>query len=277
MESISVNKNGLNFQVLEDDPQKIRFWKKLSGDDWEPQTFEVFNRFLDKNKSYLDIGAWIGPTVLYGAGLAKHVYAFEPDRVAFGKLIQNVAQNKELAQKITCLNLAVSTSRSKLKLYMKSSSGDSMSSLLERSEASEFYEVEALHINDVAKQHNLKEINFVKVDIEGGEYTLIPSMAGFLKDTGATLFLSMHLPFLSQELHRKTSKSMFGIKLPQIVVKANVFLKRKLITYKLLQSLSFYKHIYDVAGNELSLMEILKDKKYDGFYELIFTHEKWNK
>lgn len=53
---------------------------------WEITTFEVFDKYLDKDKYYIDIGAWIGPTVLYAAQKTKRVIAFEPDNIAFNAL-----------------------------------------------------------------------------------------------------------------------------------------------------------------------------------------------
>lgn len=49
-------------------PEYFFFWKNKS---WERNTQKIFDKFLDSNHSYIDIGAWIGPTVLYGAQIAK--------------------------------------------------------------------------------------------------------------------------------------------------------------------------------------------------------------
>ena len=50
------------------------FWRRVGSGLWEPQTFEVFERFLRPDRSYVDIGAWIGPTVLYGAMLSRRAH-----------------------------------------------------------------------------------------------------------------------------------------------------------------------------------------------------------
>ncbi len=75
------------------DPYHSKFWRKASSGTWEPETFAVLDRFLDRAHDYLDIGAWIGPTVLYGARKARHVWCFEPDPEAFRALVWNVELN----------------------------------------------------------------------------------------------------------------------------------------------------------------------------------------
>ena len=62
------------------------------------------------------MGAWIGPTVLYGCQNAKFCYAIEPDPVAFRQLKNNVDLNPSLISRISFSNSCVigSTDRSYL-------------------------------------------------------------------------------------------------------------------------------------------------------------------
>src|SRR6267143_3643123 len=85
---LQINKNGRHFVV---NPEKdYFFWRDLQKGKWEPSTFTIFDKFLNKQHSYIDIGAWWGPTVLYGCQLARHCYAVEPDPIAFQELKNNV-------------------------------------------------------------------------------------------------------------------------------------------------------------------------------------------
>ncbi len=68
------------------DPYHSKFWRRATSGQWEPETLAVLRDHLDRDHDYLDIGAWIGPTVLYGARKARHVWCFEPDPVAFRHL-----------------------------------------------------------------------------------------------------------------------------------------------------------------------------------------------
>jgi hypothetical protein len=39
------------------------FWQEVAKGTWESDTFAIFDRFLGRQHSCLDIGAWIGPTL----------------------------------------------------------------------------------------------------------------------------------------------------------------------------------------------------------------------
>ena len=54
------------------------FWKDIYG-DWKKDMFEVFDRYLSKDKVFIDIGTWITPTAMYGSRKSKHIYAFATD------------------------------------------------------------------------------------------------------------------------------------------------------------------------------------------------------
>jgi FkbM family methyltransferase len=71
----------------------------------------VLSFFLEgrPTAAYIDFGAWIGPTALYAAHFLHHVYALEPDPMAFSALTANVQRNLHLAQHIEtffeCINI----------------------------------------------------------------------------------------------------------------------------------------------------------------------------
>jgi FkbM family methyltransferase len=56
-----------------------KFYRKLAAGSWEPRTFEVLGRNLDRDTVYVDIGAWIGVTPFWACQTAKAVIALEPD------------------------------------------------------------------------------------------------------------------------------------------------------------------------------------------------------
>ena len=45
------------------DPYHTTFWRKAAAGRWEPETLAVLAECLSRDADYLDIGAWIGPTV----------------------------------------------------------------------------------------------------------------------------------------------------------------------------------------------------------------------
>jgi len=184
--------HGRSFTVR-DDPEDREFWDLVTPGKWEPQTFRVFDRFLDAEHSYIDVGAWIGPTVLYGAQLAKRCYALEPDPLAFGKLLQNLALNPGLAVSVaqTCLERYSGTVR----LGNRSRLGDSVSSRL-FANADVTWESSSVTIEDYVRQFDIRDCSFIKMDIEGGEFELIPAMTTWLRENRPTLYLSVHPQFV---------------------------------------------------------------------------------
>ena len=96
---IKIEKNGKTFFV--NSSNNASFWASMQVGVWEPETFKIFDIFLDKNHSYVDLGAWIGPTVLYGCQNAKFCYAIEPDPVALKQLKNNEDLNPNLISRIS--------------------------------------------------------------------------------------------------------------------------------------------------------------------------------
>jgi tRNA/tmRNA/rRNA uracil-C5-methylase (TrmA/RlmC/RlmD family) len=61
---------------------------------WEQDTFHILEYYKDLEKDiYIDIGAWIGPTVLYSANIYNRVIAIEPDPIAIERLEENIKVN----------------------------------------------------------------------------------------------------------------------------------------------------------------------------------------
>ncbi|SDW43423.1 methyltransferase, FkbM family [Marininema mesophilum] len=255
---VSISKRNAHFNVLFH-PKNSWIWNDIHRNNWEEYTFDIFDRFLSSDHTYLDIGAWIGPTVLYAAQIAKHVYAVEPDPVAFGELTTNFSLNSAISSRITLINSALSTKTGMTHLYSRHSFGDSVSSLIPTI-SDQSCIVECITIADLIRKYSIKDLNFVKIDIEGGEYLLIPHLREFLETEKPTLYLSLHPLFLKQNISRKC-RDKTEIR--------NYFNK---ITKNMIDSLHMYKYKYDNYGNIIE-DEVLLGREQNG--EFIFTNERW--
>jgi FkbM family methyltransferase len=139
---------------------------------------------LTRNTKFLDIGAWIGPTGLTAAAIGARVVAFEPDPVAYKHLLANIALNPELAGQIEVHNAAAWISDGQRRLGSgRFGFGDSMSSFATESENGVIVQTV-----DVAKLHG----DFVKIDVEGAEYDIIPRAASTLLKNRPPLLLATH-------------------------------------------------------------------------------------
>ena len=207
-----------------------RFWSRYAQGRWESHTFRLFDRFLDSRHSYVDIGAWIGPTVLYAAQLAAHTYAIEPDPTAFSILKSNVRLNPLLAEKISLFNGALHPTSGTVELGACSSFGDSMSSV-HFAGSSPTVTVDALSLEDLVDRYGISDCSLIKMDIEGGETGLLPSMKTFLKSQKPALMVSLH-PFW----------------FPDFTLDCEA----------ILDTLSVYAHLYDKKGSEVTAQGLRK-------------------
>lgn len=191
---LGVELNGARWWANDDEA----FWERVGRGDWEPLTFAAFDRFIDPDRTYIDIGAWIGPTVLYAARRAHRCVALEPDPAAFARLSRNVALNPDLVDRIALLPLCLASVDAPVRLGNRTSSegGDSMSSLLFAQEAVG-WEVQGVTFERLLRQTGAQDCSFLKIDIEGGEFDLLPAMAESLAALRPTVHLSLHPRFLS--------------------------------------------------------------------------------
>lgn len=168
------------------------FWKIFADGSWEPGTFRIFDKFLDKNKDMLDIGAWIGPTALYASSRAKRVFAFEPDAVAYFNLIKNLAFNK--LTNVIPYPIAVSNEWKGINFGHRTAAGDSMSS--------ELWGTGDMQVAAAAFDALVGDIEpgFIKIDIEGGEKYIFDSAGLELERVKPTIHLSLHTPWHLDDL-----------------------------------------------------------------------------
>jgi FkbM family methyltransferase len=208
------------------------FWEQCSSGGWESETFAIFKRFIDDEHSYVDIGAWIGPTLLYGCQLAKRAYGIEPDPIAFAELKENIACNRPLTDNVRLFNLCITAVSGKVAFGSRGEGGDSQSSLL-FSDKRTRWTVDGLKFEDFMQENGIDDCNFIKIDIEGGEYEVLSTMKAYLRKHRPTVYLSLHPCFLGG-----VAEGAFGEK----IINAPIRLKN---TFRLMWCLRFYRHFYD--------------------------------
>ena len=211
------------FVTGHDAPGAKNFWDSVQKGDWERETYGIFDQFMDKEHSYIDIGAWIGPTVLYGCQVAKHCYAIEPDNIAFKILVENINLNLGLKSKISLFNGCISNVSGDVKLGTKANFGDCESSITLAEPRSHLI-VKSLTLEDFVEMNDIRDCNFIKMDIEGGESLVLPNSKTYLQKNTPTLFLSLH-PFLFRD-REQDSKQIIDV-------------------------LKTYKHLYLLDGRHL--------------------------
>jgi FkbM family methyltransferase len=170
------------------------FWEKVAQGIWEPATVRVLETVLTPASTHIDVGAWIGPTVLLAATRADHVLAFEPDPVAYAELERNVALNPDLASRVDLRREALFDRGSVMRMASNSDHlGDSGTSLVHRDVTRrETVNVRTLDARQVAAEPAFAACDLIKIDIEGAEYVAVPRLAQWLRRRQPVLLLGLH-------------------------------------------------------------------------------------
>src|SRR3989339_1182077 len=197
MNTLFVNKNGVILRVLKTEHEQ--FWNSLARSEWEQETFAIFDKFITKEFTYLDIGAWIGPTLLYAAHFAKEAYGFEPDPIAFNELCENLKLNPNL-DNVKIYRTLIGNTNGEVWLGNRFKGGDSQGSILFANERTR-WSANSIRLEDVVQREKIQSPLFIKIDVEGGEYSLVPSLTKFFKKIRPIVYLSLHGSFLSMSLY----------------------------------------------------------------------------
>jgi FkbM family methyltransferase len=186
----------LNGEPFRLDPYHSKFWRKAAAGDWEPETFSLLDRYLSPTSDYLDIGAWIGPTVLYGARKARHVWCFEPDPTAFRHLAWNLDLND--IHNVSAFGVALSDKFGVARMAsVRGEPGDSTSSLLH--DGAHGSDALTIAWDQFEAANDLSAVSLVKMDIEGAEFFVLPTLLPWLQRQRPTLYLSLHSPLLDEQ------------------------------------------------------------------------------
>jgi FkbM family methyltransferase len=201
---IQIHKFGVDFTVTPSTPSLDDFWRNIYQSSWETETFRDILPHLDKNKTFIDIGAWQGPISLVAQHFSKRCLCFEPDPDAYKYLIQNVNANN--FTNIVCENKAVS-SQSSLNIGADELGGG-VSSFTKQTNS---IKCETISIEEIFKKYKLEQddISVIKIDIEGYECELLKDP--FWKTLNVNLHISLHgLFFQDKSKYFNDLREFFG-------------------------------------------------------------------
>ena len=182
---IQLTKSGVDFKVTPSTPELDNFWQNIYQTMWETETFNQIIPYLDKNKTFIDIGAWQGPISLVAQQYSKQCLCFEPDPMAYKYLIQNVEANN--FKNIICENAAVS-SESVLNIGATELGGGVTSF----TKADNSIACKTISIKQIFDKYQLTEddVSVIKIDIEGYECKLLKDP--FWKTLNVNMHISLH-------------------------------------------------------------------------------------
>ena len=194
------------------DEERGEFWDQMQSGRWEATTLAAYEENLTPRTTFVDIGGWIGPTALFAASVARRVISLEPDPVAADLFHKNLALNPELAPKIEIIQKAIHSGTGTVRLGARTGRGDSMSSVL-FSNSSDHWDVPTITPLNIANMVRGDDDVFIKVDIEGGEYNVLPEFSPLAQLPNVKFLIAFHPKFLP-------SKSLWSLRAAALTAKA---------------------------------------------------------
>ena len=169
------------------------FWPEFAG-GWEPQPANFFERYIDPEREYLDIGGWVGPTAMLATACgARHCTIVEPNPANFFNIL--VTQfNNNLLDRWTLVNACVSSEIGRAiigpieGISRKSSATNIMNPDKGGAEIISFKLLDLLD----------RDYSLVKIDIEGAECFIIKDMLEIAK-SDTVVWFSIHPPFVNDK------------------------------------------------------------------------------
>jgi FkbM family methyltransferase len=179
----TVSKFGKSFDVVESELNS-KFWSDHYA-GWENSTFDFIIPRLDKDKTFIDIGSWIGPISLVASQFSKQCICFEPDGIAHDEFKQNIELNN--IKNIHLENAAVS-------IHPEIELGCDVlgQSITRDSCKTNVIKCKCFSIKDILDKYNLSEqdISVIKIDVEGHETELLKDKT--LWDLNVPMHISFH-------------------------------------------------------------------------------------
>jgi FkbM family methyltransferase len=144
--------------------------------EYEPAITNVISKIVRKDDICFDVGANIGwYTTLLQTLIGKHgsVHAFEPVPSSFRTLKANTALNKN-TDKVILNEFALGDQEKEINIYNSATLPDGHASI-SKNENSDFevIPIKMKTADDYVETHNINEVNFIKLDIEGAELFML--------------------------------------------------------------------------------------------------------
>jgi FkbM family methyltransferase len=159
---------------------KVITYRVMADGLWEENETHWVSQFVGEGDTFVDIGANVGYFTLVASRLVGengHVYAFEPDPVAFSILQRNVRLNG--LDNVTLEQKAVSNEPGSIQLFL-SEENKGNHQIYETEEKRLAIDVEAVPLDDYFRDYD-GDIDFIKIDTQGAEGVIVQGMDEVLR------------------------------------------------------------------------------------------------
>lgn len=237
-----VKRGNISFNVpITDDPLATD-WDSIF-ENYEPKTFKIFEKYLSSADIALEVGIDASQTTFITALLAGKLIAIEPSSRSISYAQSILEVNPSLKNKIRLIHGALSDTNEDVVFGLNQRLFDDIHFHSNSvPEIVKGFTIESLEHIVQAK------ITFINMDIEGGEYIVLPAMKKWLRHRTPTLLISLHPGFLLDIRQKKRARFLR-------------YIARFTEQRKIYNSIKFYKFIYDVdSGKRIFSLSVFRLK-----------------
>jgi len=207
------------------------FWEEFNQTGWEPSTYKIMNQYLRQDKGYLDIGTWVGPTLLYALEIGvDKIYGIEANPFSFDLAKTLCIYNGVREEYVNLYNLCVHK-ESDMIIPFGPTNGNWTSSA--SSTRGTHWKIRSTTLMDWITKNKIVNYNFIKIDIEGSEENICPDLKELSKQKDLVILLSLHPDFFT-DLWKGTLCLVSTCSLFDIYDSNHIPLERKELTKRLL-------------------------------------------
>lgn len=171
------------------DGERLSFWDSFEAGTYDPLLLGLIDKYVKPGSAFVDVGSWVGAFSLYAAARGAIALAIEPDPIAFAALQENALLQTNGPSEIHLFPFALSYDDQPLSMLAyqfgqgvtKVGPGEGLSvpsGTLER----------FLFTAGVEPS----QVSLVKIDVEGFELELLPTLAPWLAKRKIPLIVSLH-------------------------------------------------------------------------------------
>jgi FkbM family methyltransferase len=172
-------------------------WSVLLHGSYEPQTVSILKQHVKPDMICLDIGANIGCYTLalaWAVGPHGKVVAFEPRKEIFERLQKNCQLNHLSQVSLHNCGLSLHDGRKSLFIEEDHDCNRGKSSLVQipNHALTKTTEVEIRHPESISDLTNLSRCDFIKIDTEGHEASILLALKEILQKFSPTILFEFH-------------------------------------------------------------------------------------
>ena len=154
----------------------------LSGRVWEKKIVKIFNKYVTKDDTVLDVGSYIGLHTFTLSELANKVYSFEPVPL-ISKCVEKSIKAKNI-KNVIHLNVACGDTSHKTFIHTNHNGDSSLDGIRDHMFIQKF-ECEVIKLDDKIYE----TIKLIKIDVEGSEWEVLNGASRIIEESKPIIIL----------------------------------------------------------------------------------------